>query len=131
MTELHNVPFPTVNGQSELLDIYMPTSPATAGGRPVIVAIHGGGWRRFNKAGYGSRVADAFVQNGYVVVAPDYVLSEPGSPTWPENLEDVQAACAGCALTPTHWGSTPTKSSPWASRQVPISPLCSGPIRLR
>ena len=92
MTELHNVPFPTVNGQSELLDVYMPTSPATAGGRPIIVAIHGGGWRRFNKTGYGSRVADAFVQNGYVVVAPDYVLSAPGSPSWPENLEDVQAA---------------------------------------
>ena len=41
---------------------------------------------------YGSRVASAFVPNGYAVVAPNYVLSAPGKPTWPLNLEDVQAA---------------------------------------
>ncbi len=91
MTEHQNVPFPTVNGQSELLNVYTPGGPATAGGRLVIIAIHGGGWRRFNKDGYGSRVADAFVPDGYVVVAPNYVLSAPGHPTWPENFEDVQA----------------------------------------
>jgi acetyl esterase/lipase len=90
--ELHNVSFPTVDGQSELLDVYTPDTPAPAGGRPVILAIHGGGWRRFNKNGYGSRVADAFVQDGYAVVASNYVLSAPGNPTWPVNFEDVQAA---------------------------------------
>jgi acetyl esterase/lipase len=92
MTVMHNIPFPTVEGHSELLDVYTPMNPAPTGGRPAIVAIHGGGWRRFSKAGYGSRVADAFVQDGYVVVAPNYVLSAPGSPSWPLNLEDVQAA---------------------------------------
>ena len=92
MTVAHNISFPTIDGQSELLDVYTPASAAPAGGRPVIVAIHGGGWRRFNKDGYGSRVADAFVRDGYVVVAPNYVLSAPGRPTWPENFEDVQAA---------------------------------------
>ena len=92
MTERHNVAFPTIGGQSELLDVYMPNGPAPAGGRPVILAIHGGGWRRFNKSAYGSRVANAFVRDGYVVVAPNYALSAPGSPSWPENLADVQAA---------------------------------------
>ncbi len=58
----------------------------------MIVAIHGGGWRRLNKDGYGLRVASAFVRQGYAVVAPDYVLSAPGNPTWPVNFEDVQAA---------------------------------------
>jgi acetyl esterase/lipase len=90
--DIQNVPFPTVDGQSESLNVYSPDTPVPAGGRPVIVAIHGGGWRRFNKDGYGSRVADAFVPRGYVVVAPDYVLSAPGDPTWPVNFEDVQAA---------------------------------------
>jgi acetyl esterase/lipase len=90
--EIHNVPFATVDGQSELLDVYMPHTPAPDAARPVIIAIHGGGWRRLDKAGYGSRVAAAFVRDGYVVVAPNYVLSEPGQPSWPVNLEDVQAA---------------------------------------
>ena len=87
-----NVPFPTVDGGSELLNVYMPVGDPPAGGWPVLVAIHGGGWRRLDKDGYGARIASAFVQHGYVVVAPNYVLSKPGQPTWPVNLEDVQAA---------------------------------------
>ncbi len=84
--------FPTVDGQFERLDVYVPKTPAPPGGRPVLIAIHGGGWRRLDKAGYGRRIASAFVPAGYVVVAPNYRLSAPGEPSWPENLEDVQAA---------------------------------------
>jgi acetyl esterase/lipase len=87
-----NVPFPTVSGGSERLDVYLPSGVASVGGRPVLIAIHGGGWRRLDKAGYGARIASAFVPRGYVVVAPDYRLSAPGKPTWPVNFEDVQAA---------------------------------------
>jgi acetyl esterase/lipase len=57
----------------------------------VLIAIHGGGWRRYSKAGYGSRIAGAFVSHGYVVVAPDYQLSAPRRPSWPVNLEELQA----------------------------------------
>jgi acetyl esterase/lipase len=91
-TKLTDVPFPTVDGESELLDVYTPDTPAPAGGYPVIIAIHGGGWRRLSKNSYGLRVASGFVKDGYEVVAPDYVLSKRGSPTWPVNFEDVQAA---------------------------------------
>ncbi len=87
-----NVSFPTVDGQFEQLDVYEPTSSPPTGGRPVMIAIHGGGWRRFNKTGFGERIASAFVSQGYVVVAPNYELSAPGKPTWPVNFEDVQAA---------------------------------------
>ncbi len=91
-TENPNVSFPTVNGQTELLDLYTPDTPAPAGGYPVMVAIHGGGWHLSDKSAFGLRTAKVFTQDGYVVVAPDYVLSEPGIPTWPVNFEDVQAA---------------------------------------
>lgn len=39
----------------------------------------------------GPRIASAFVPRGYVVVAPNYVLSAPGRPSWPLNFEDVEA----------------------------------------
>ena len=87
-----NVPFPTVNGGSQRLDVYLPTGGPAIGGRPVLIAIHGGGWRRLDKSGYGARIASAFVPRGYVVVAPNYALSAPGKPTWPVNFDDVQAA---------------------------------------
>ncbi|MHB1558752.1 MAG: alpha/beta hydrolase fold domain-containing protein [Isosphaeraceae bacterium] len=92
MVERMNVPYPTPTGTFERLNVYSPAGPPPPGGWPVIVAIHGGGWRRLNKTGYGDRIASAFVPNGYVVVAPNYVLSAPGRPTWPSNLEDVRAA---------------------------------------
>ncbi len=91
-TKLANISFPTVDGQSQLLDVYLPRGPAPAGGWPVLIAIHGGGWRRFSKDKYGPGIASAFVPHGYVVVAPDYVLSTPKQPTWPVSFEDVEAA---------------------------------------
>jgi len=86
------VSFPTVNGEFEKLDVYMPKTPVPPNGRPVLIAIHGGGWRRLDKSGYGHRIASGFVPEGYVVVAPNYRLSAPGKPSWPVNFEDVQAA---------------------------------------
>jgi acetyl esterase/lipase len=91
-SKLTNVRFPTVDGQSQLLDVYTPQGAAPSGGWPVLIAIHGGGWRRFSKDQYGPRIASAFVPRGYAVVAPNYVLSAPGRPTWPLNFEDVEAA---------------------------------------
>ena len=81
-----------MDGQSQLLDVYLPSTPAPAGGYPVMIAIHGGGWRSLDKGEFGQRTANAFTPEGYAVVAPDYLLSAPGKPTWPENFEDVQAA---------------------------------------
>src|SRR4029077_3840618 len=76
--ESRNVSYPTSAGPGERLDVYLPESPIPPGGGPVLIAIHGGGWRRFNKSGYGARIASAFVPHGYVVVAPNYDLSAPG-----------------------------------------------------
>jgi acetyl esterase/lipase len=92
VVEKATVTYPTPAGPSERLDVYIPPGPTPPGGRPVILAIHGGGWRRYSKAGYGERIASAFVRQGYVVVAPNYVLSTPGHPSWPENLDDLRSA---------------------------------------
>ena len=83
--------------------------PAPAGGWPVIVAIHGGGWRRFNKQEYGPRVASAFVPNGYVVVAPNYLLSARNRPSWPINFQDVQSAVLWVKANASRYGIDPTR----------------------
>jgi acetyl esterase/lipase len=73
------------------LDIYMPEGPIPASGRPAVLALHGGGWRGGDKRDYG-RMAAALVAHGYVVVAVNYRLSGPDTPSWPANIEDVRAA---------------------------------------
>jgi len=87
-----NITYTDANGQPEQLDVYVPKGTPPTGGWPVIVAIHGGGWRRLDKSGYGPRIASAFVPHGYVVVAPNYPLSSPGNSTCPMNIEDLHTA---------------------------------------
>ncbi|MGP0063576.1 MAG: alpha/beta hydrolase fold domain-containing protein [Isosphaeraceae bacterium] len=88
------MPYPTPAGPNESLNVYLPPGPVPPGGRPVLIAIHGGGWRRLDKNGYGDRIASAFVSRGDVVVAPNYMLSAPGRPSWPVNLDDVRSVVA-------------------------------------
>jgi acetyl esterase/lipase len=106
---LRNLAFPTVDGGSERLDVYLPSDPGPPGGRPVLVAVHGGGWRRLDKTGYGERIASAFVPAGYVVVAPNYKLSAPHRSSWPVNLEDVQAAVLWVRANAAMLGADPGK----------------------
>jgi acetyl esterase/lipase len=75
------------------LDLHLPevgVHPA-AQGRPVLVALHGGGWRGGSKSDYGRSLAP-LVRRGVAVVAVDYQLSRPGAPGWPGNLDDVREA---------------------------------------
>jgi acetyl esterase/lipase len=73
------------------LDLYKPRGAPPPGGRPAVIALHGGGWRGGSKTPYG-RMAAALAERGYVVAAVDYQVSRPGAPSWPANLEDVRAA---------------------------------------
>ena len=77
------------------LDVYLPRrGDPPSSGRPAIVAIHGGGWRGGTKNSYGREVA-RLAGRGYAVFSVEYVLSSPGHPTWPDNLDDVRAAVRG------------------------------------
>jgi acetyl esterase/lipase len=87
-----NLPYENVGGRVERLDVDVPAGPVPSGGRPALLAIHGGGWRKFDKVEYGSKIAGQFGRAGYVVVAMNYALSAPGRPSWPANINDVRAA---------------------------------------
>lgn len=74
------------------LDVLLPQGREPAGGWPVVLAIHGGGWRKYDKEQYEAKVARALTSGGFAVVAPDYTLSAPGRATWPENLDELRQA---------------------------------------
>jgi acetyl esterase/lipase len=76
------------------LDLYLPPGPEGGGPVPVIVHVHGGGWRRGSRrvplpvlgAGFYDRIA----AQGFAVAAIDYRLS--GEARYPAPLEDVRTA---------------------------------------
>jgi acetyl esterase/lipase len=105
---VRNVIYRDIPGDQQALDLMVPDGPVPEGGRPVIVAIHGGGWRRFSKEEYEPTVA-AFARLGYIVAVPNYQLSKPGSPTWPINFEEIQDAVRWVRSHATDLGANPNK----------------------
>ena len=88
---LRNLPYLSDNGSLHRLDVYLPAGTPPGGGWPVVLAIHGGGWRRFSKEQYGPRAA-VLTRSGFAVVAPDYTLASRGRPSWPTVLEDLRGS---------------------------------------
>lgn len=74
------------NGTPLLLDLYRPEE--VTGPLPVIVWIHGGGWREGHRGA--PRSAVEFVARGYAVASIDYRLSDVA--LFPAQIEDCQAA---------------------------------------
>lgn len=70
-------------------DIYLPDG---AGPHPVVLAVHGGGWRRGSPKAL-AQWGHFLAANGIAMLATSYRLTATGS-TWPHNLGDVAAALA-------------------------------------
>src|SRR5947207_11515768 len=73
------------------LDLYLPRDGGPA---PVIVHVHGGGWRRGSRRhplpALGPDFYDRLAAQGFAVAAVDYRLS--GEARYPAALEDVRTA---------------------------------------
>ncbi|WP_422926917.1 alpha/beta hydrolase fold domain-containing protein [Singulisphaera sp. PoT] len=78
-----------VQGKRLRLDLYSPEGTAPSRGWPLIVAIHGGGWRGGSKVDL-EGMSSRFAQSGFVVASVDYRLSRPSYSSWPDNLDDVR-----------------------------------------
>jgi acetyl esterase/lipase len=76
------------------LDLHLPQGPGGDGPWPVIVHIHGGGWRRGSRRdplpALGPDFYESLAPQGFAVAAADYRLS--GEARFPAPLEDVRAA---------------------------------------
>jgi arylformamidase len=100
MTENLNIPYASMSGVDPnllSLDIYKPKSSSTNAQqttKPVVVMIHGGGWRTGDKGNVsqGRQKASFFTGNGFVYVSVNYRLSP--AVQHPAHVEDVAKALA-------------------------------------
>ncbi|WP_221585977.1 alpha/beta hydrolase [Microbacterium sp. G2-8] len=89
-----DVPYRAVEGYRPLsLDLHLPASERP----PVIVFLHGGGWRRGSRAMFYPGVSEResfgrLTDAGFAVASVDYRLS--GEATFPAQSDDVSAALA-------------------------------------
>ncbi len=69
-------------------DLYLPKG---AGPHPVVICVHGGGWRAGARGAFG-HWGDHLAARGYAVFTVSYRLSAPGKKTYPQAVHDVVAA---------------------------------------
>lgn len=110
--------FAEVGGEPLLLDFYEPTvvveTPA-----PLIIWIHGGGWRGGTRAGTGSSLG--LRQHGYAAASVDYRLTGQAGQwgdepvTWPAQAHDVKAAVRWLRANASDLGIDPCTFIAWGS----------------
>jgi acetyl esterase/lipase len=86
------------------LDVYRPE--AAGSDRPIVVFLHGGGWRTGDKSAY-KFVADSLTARGYVVVEPGYRLF-PEAP-FPDFVMDAASAVAWTQQHGAEFGGDPRR----------------------
>ena len=79
-----DVPYAEPKSERRMLDVYSPTEGKD---RPIVVWIHGGGWRGGNKA---NPPGLAMVKNGVAVASVEYRFSQHA--IFPAQIEDCKAA---------------------------------------
>ncbi len=89
------------------LDIYLPRQPRSDQPLPLIVFIHGGGWRQGDKQ-TGSRFAAEVAADGrYAVASIGYRLT--GDAPWPAQIHDCKAAIRWLRAHAGEYGFDPEK----------------------
>ena len=85
--EMTTLPYATRGRQELLLDLYLPKDAGRP--LPVIVFLHGGGWRGGTRT-TGPDFRRFFAQDGFAMASIEYRLTP--SVTFPSNVEDVKTA---------------------------------------
>jgi acetyl esterase/lipase len=81
------------NGIKMSLTVVLPTGPKKAPkeGWPVLFAVHGGGWSRFDRNDIIAKIRP-LLNEGYAIVAPDFAMATAQRGSWPTNLSDIVTA---------------------------------------
>lgn len=85
------------------LDIHIPEDRSSS--HPVLLQIHGGGWRRGTKEREARPLVFSMAKNGWVCVSISYRLSPEA--TFPDHLVDVKLAIAWVREHIHRWGGDP------------------------
>lgn len=114
-----DVEYANLNGfRPLLLDIYRPAGSGDGHLHPLVIYVHGGGWRHGDSRTTGAftnfpGVLASLAARGYVVAAINYRLL--GEARYPGAVQDVNAAITYLRLHAGEWGIDPTRIVLWGA----------------
>jgi acetyl esterase/lipase len=84
-----DIPYAATANPRQRLDLYLPVKPAQEGPLPLVVFIHGGGWRAGSKDA-GAVLLPLVTSGEYALASVAYRFSDEA--TWPAQIHDCKAA---------------------------------------
>ena len=115
VTSYADVIYSTIQGFRPLVvDIYTP--PKSAGPKPLVIYIHGGGWNSGHMRHSGAlsnfpQVLAKFASEGFVVASLEYRLT--GEAPFPAQLQDARAAIRFLKANAAKYGIDPARVGVW------------------
>ena len=107
-----DIPYAGTENERQTLDIITPINK-TKKKLPVIIFIHGGGWKNGSKA-MALRIIDPFLTSGdYIGIGVNYRLS--GEAKWPAQLHDCKAAIRWVKANAKTYGINKDKIVVWGT----------------
>jgi acetyl esterase/lipase len=107
---VRDIEFARPDGHPLLLDLYLPERPAAPA--PVVVSLHGGGWRAGDRTQV-PPVTEAFAARGLAIASVEYRLSDQA--TFPAQLDDVRLAVRWLRTHGAEHGLDVTSVGLWGS----------------
>ena len=107
---LLGIEFAHPDGQVLLLDLYQPAE--RAGRAPVVVFVHGGGWKNGSRASAAKNAA-WLTDNGFAVASIDYRLTDVAQ--WPAQINDCYAAVRWLREHADEYGLDPDRIGAWGT----------------
>jgi acetyl esterase/lipase len=104
-----DIPYVPDGDAAQRLDLYLPDEPA-AKPLPLVVWIHGGGWRGGNKAGC---PAAGMVAKGYAAASVEYRFSQKA--LFPAQIQDCQAAIRWLRANAKKYNFDPNHIGVWGA----------------
>ncbi|MDA7640117.1 alpha/beta hydrolase [Opitutaceae bacterium] len=108
-TVLKDIEYARPNGYSLLLDLYLPER-AQDEGAPVVVWVHGGGWKNGSKE---KPKAAWLAEEGYAVVSINYRLTDVAQ--WPAQIDDCREAVRWARRNASVFGFDLDRIGTWGS----------------
>ena len=109
VTVERDIVYARVSGRDLPLDIYVPDKAKRP--MPVIIWVHGGGWKSGSKGGISRPVG--VLSRGYALLSIEYRLS--GETIWPAQIEDCKAAVRWTRANARKYGLDPDRIGAWGS----------------
>lgn len=104
--------------RAEKMDAYLPSSDFRKPG-PAVLLIHGGGWKKGDKADKREReIGQALSERGYAVFSINYLLNQKENPdgtgklvrlAWPQNFQDCKSALRYLRKNAAEYGIDPAE----------------------